>query len=113
MLEFAIILPLMVLLLTGLSDLGRAYSNYIIVTNAAREGARYGARLWWDGAGIQAAVARETRSGSQLTCAAPAWGTQNDSDGKAVYVTVSCSFRTMFQGAITLRNTVRMKMEGT
>ena len=38
--EFAIVLPLLVLILAGLADLGRAFYNYMVITNAAREGAR-------------------------------------------------------------------------
>jgi len=43
MVEFALILPLMVLIIAGLFDLGRAFFDFITITNAAREGARYGA----------------------------------------------------------------------
>ncbi len=40
MVEFALILPIIVLLLVGVFDLGRAFFSYIAITNAAREGAR-------------------------------------------------------------------------
>jgi Flp pilus assembly protein TadG len=40
MVEFALILPLMVLVIVGIFDLGRAFFSYIAITNAAREGAR-------------------------------------------------------------------------
>jgi len=43
--EFAIVLVLLLLVLGGIADLGRAFSTYIAIANAAREGARYGARL--------------------------------------------------------------------
>lgn len=42
-LEFAMILPLILLLIFGLVDFGRAYYTWLVVTNAAREGARVGA----------------------------------------------------------------------
>lgn len=42
MLEFAITLPLLLLLLVGIFDLGRAAFMYSSITNSAREGARYG-----------------------------------------------------------------------
>jgi Flp pilus assembly protein TadG len=42
MIEFALILPLMVLVIAGIFDLGRAFFASITITNAAREGARYG-----------------------------------------------------------------------
>jgi Flp pilus assembly protein TadG len=41
--EFALILPLLVLLVFGCVDLGRSIGAYIIVSNAARVGAEYGA----------------------------------------------------------------------
>jgi Flp pilus assembly protein TadG len=40
--EFALILPILVLVLVGVFDLGRALFALITITNAAREGARYG-----------------------------------------------------------------------
>ena len=42
MIEFALVLPLMVLIIAGIFDLGRAFYSSITITNAAREGARYG-----------------------------------------------------------------------
>lgn len=38
--EFALILPIFVLLIVGVFDLGRAFFSYIAITNAAREGTR-------------------------------------------------------------------------
>jgi hypothetical protein len=40
--EFALILPLLILLVFGAVDLGRAFYAFITITNAARVGARYG-----------------------------------------------------------------------
>ena len=40
--EFALVLPLLVLIVFGVLDLGRAFYALITITNAAREGARYG-----------------------------------------------------------------------
>jgi Flp pilus assembly protein TadG len=40
--EFAIVLPLLILLIAGMMDLGHAFYLKQIVTNASREGARYG-----------------------------------------------------------------------
>lgn len=41
--EFALVLPLMLVLLFALVDFGRAFHAWLLVTNAAREGARAGA----------------------------------------------------------------------
>jgi Flp pilus assembly protein TadG len=40
MLEFALILPLMVLFIVGIFELGRGFFAYIAISNAAREGVR-------------------------------------------------------------------------
>ena len=40
--EFAIVLPLLLLFIFGAVDLGRLFHAYIAITNAAREGARFG-----------------------------------------------------------------------
>jgi len=40
--EFALLLPILMLILMGIFDLGRAFHAYIVIANAAREGARYG-----------------------------------------------------------------------
>lgn len=41
--EFAIILPVLILLIFGVIEFGRAYNSYLAVTHAAREGARLAA----------------------------------------------------------------------
>ena len=38
--EFALVLPLFVLLIVGVFDLGRAFFAFIAISNAAREGTR-------------------------------------------------------------------------
>jgi Flp pilus assembly protein TadG len=40
--ETAVVLPILLLLLAAIIDFGRAFDAYIILTNAAREGARFG-----------------------------------------------------------------------
>lgn len=42
--EFAIILPILLLLILGGMDFGHAYYIEHVITNASREGARYGSR---------------------------------------------------------------------
>ena len=42
LIEFALALPLMLVLMTGVFDFGLAFQQYEVVTNAAREGARLG-----------------------------------------------------------------------
>lgn len=40
--ELALTLPLLMLILLGTLDLGRIFFGYVTITNASREGARYG-----------------------------------------------------------------------
>ena len=40
MAEMAIVLPILLLLLMGMVDLGRIFHSYMVITNASREGAR-------------------------------------------------------------------------
>jgi Flp pilus assembly protein TadG len=42
MTEFAIVLPIFVMLLLGIAQLGIAFNNYLSLTDAVRAGARYG-----------------------------------------------------------------------
>jgi Flp pilus assembly protein TadG len=44
--EMALITPLLVFMLLGIVDLGRAYYQYTVMTQAVREGARYVAANW-------------------------------------------------------------------
>ena len=43
MLEFALVLPVLLVVLAGVLDLGRLYFSYVAVTDAAGEGASYAA----------------------------------------------------------------------
>lgn len=61
--EFALMLPILLLLLAGLWDFGRAYRAYQAITNAAREGAR----LAVVPAGINQKVAVQNRVKDYLT----------------------------------------------
>ncbi len=63
LIETALLLPLLLLLLAGTLDLGRGYNAYIVLTNAAREGARYGTLYPADLAGIRSWAKIEAQSG--------------------------------------------------
>ncbi len=67
MVEFALVFPLVLLITYGLIEFGRMLYIYAAITNASREGARYGAaggnfnaRKYMDCSGILAAVHRNT-----------------------------------------------------
>ncbi len=46
--EFALAMPILLVILAGILDMGFLFKNYAIVTNAAREGARMAALPGWD-----------------------------------------------------------------
>jgi Flp pilus assembly protein TadG len=60
--EFAIVLPLLLLVAFGVLDLGRIFHSAITITNAAREGARYGMIHSDDVDGIAAATLAEAQN---------------------------------------------------
>ena len=63
--EFAIVLPVFLLLLVAAVDVGRVFFTYIDANNAAREGAAYGAANPALTSGIQTAVFQEANVQSQ------------------------------------------------
>ncbi|MHB1043539.1 MAG: TadE family protein [Eubacteriales bacterium] len=40
--ELALVLPLLILMIMGIMEFGRIFHSYLLITNAAREGARLG-----------------------------------------------------------------------
>jgi Flp pilus assembly protein TadG len=57
--ELAFAMPVVLLLLLGTVDLGRAFYTYVAITNAAREGARFGASFPTNNSGIRDRVRLE------------------------------------------------------
>lgn len=51
--EFALILPVLLLMLLAILDFGRAIYAYSVISNCAREGARYGSVTPLDTTGIE------------------------------------------------------------
>lgn len=60
LLEYALVLPLLLLLLLGIMEFGIVIFAYDSLANAAREGARYGIIHPGDSAGIEAAARAST-----------------------------------------------------
>jgi hypothetical protein len=56
LIEFAVVLPFLLLLITGIFDFGFAFREYLLVTNAAREGARMAILPGYSDVDVQARV---------------------------------------------------------
>jgi Flp pilus assembly protein TadG len=70
LLEFALLVPVVMLLLAGAIDFGRAAYLSILVNNAARAGAQYGAQnlaTAWDSFGMQGAAVADGQNIAGLT----------------------------------------------
>ena|SRR5579885_3547641 len=91
--EFAFVVPVFLLLLFGMIDFGRAYSTSVTLTNAVREGARYGITNPTDTSGIIAAVqnAAGPYNDASLIIPNPTCSASCTS-GQSVVVTSSYSF---------------------
>lgn len=91
--EFALVLPFLVLLMFGFVGMGRLFWNYHIAVSAVRDAARYAARLPMTCAGLTNAgdvafVQNLTRTGTKDGSGAPliaSW-----TSNATVVVTVSC-----------------------
>jgi Flp pilus assembly protein TadG len=111
--EFALTLSLLVLILLGILDLGRAYNAYVIITNAARNGAYFGSFHPTDTAGIkQRAVLEAQDSGVTLTTGNVTI-TTTGVNGTPIAVTVNYNFdllTTFLPGfeVLTLHSTAKM-----
>jgi Flp pilus assembly protein TadG len=81
--EFALILPVLVLVLVGVFDLGRALFALITITNAAREGARYGTLHTDETADMVKAAALQEIQGSGINITAANLTVDCPDDGAA------------------------------
>lgn len=115
--ELALLLPTLILLLALLVDVGRAFNAFMVITNAAREGARYGSQHPGDVTGmIQVAQAEATRgglNGAQLTVSVTTGGV-----GQHVIVRTTYPFATILGDilglpTITLSRRVEMLIYGS
>ena len=66
MTEFAIVLPIFLLLLLGIAQLGIAFNNYLALTDGVRAGARYGAVLRTSGTRNAATISKVKQSAANL-----------------------------------------------
>jgi Flp pilus assembly protein TadG len=119
--ELAIVLPLLLLLVLGIFDLGRGIFYYSAIHNAAREGARYGAVDHCDTEGIRnAAINMAGSLGTNLVIEEPTKFYSVDGKPNRIVVTVRYDFETITpliggflgeDGKITLESRARQLIE--
>ncbi len=113
--EMAMTLVLLIILLAGAVDIGRAFQDYIVVINASREGARRAAQLPCNGSNqsalrsaiVQAAVGEAAGSNTTITAGdvtitPDPVGSGCPAAGATVEVAVSIDFSTALGGIIGL-----------
>jgi hypothetical protein len=120
--ELALILPLLLLLVVGIVDIGHAFYAYISLTNAAREGARFASRYPFEDSvdDISTVVARVQGEPvvplAQGEIAASVDGL-GGSKGDAITVTATLTFPTLVGqafgfGPLSLRSSATMRIFG-
>ena len=87
--EFAIILPILVMLIFGIVQFGIAYNNYIALTHAAREGARLAAVNMDEILGIEEFENRIKESAPSVSIESITLSGQDGNIGDSVAVTVT------------------------
>ena len=104
--EFALVLPILLMLLCGIIDFGWLYYNQITLNNAAREGARY-AVIHYDPS-TQWREESESRMISTMVGVDSATAIVSDPIGQQITASVTATPRilTAFTSTILGRNTV-------
>lgn len=113
--EFALVLSLLMILLAGIVDLGRAFNSYMVITNASREGARYASRFPADRNGIIAAVQQEAQ-GNRMNPADIGVTIEPDpgsgppaTGGQRIRVTVTYNYRMFLAGFLRIDASLDMR----
>jgi Flp pilus assembly protein TadG len=102
--EFALVTPLMLVLIGGIVDFARLFQSYEVVTNAAREGARLAALPGYtanDYAAVRARIGQYIAAGGATgphttTIAITAIDLGNGAFGSGVSVTIAYTHQFMF-----------------
>lgn len=119
--EFALVLPVLVLIMVGIIDFGRGFQNYVALGNAVREAAREasvhgsGAAAPWGPAANDANVTTAVRGravglvGESITVTS-SWPSGNNAQGSEVVVGGSYTFRPV---ALQLMGNVSLSFSAT
>jgi Flp pilus assembly protein TadG len=116
--ELAVAMPILMLILLGTLDLGRAYADYVDLKSAARDGAGYGQMAPSDTSGIQSRVlSAGVPSGTTVAVTCQGDCTTIDGSGKIVvtaastFTPITAGFLSKFGlGSITLQATASMRV---
>jgi Flp pilus assembly protein TadG len=90
--EFALAVPLLLVVIAGIVDFGLVYQRYEVITNAAREGARLASLPGYDATDVEARVRAYVAQGlsmSNTSGVMPPSGTPKGVDVSYVDLTVS------------------------
>lgn len=111
--EFALVIPVLILILMGVFDLGRGIYAYNVVASAAREGARYGILDPNNTAIIQSTAKANTAALDQSQITVNSQCSPNCNAGSSVSVTVTYTFRpvTAFFATFTVTGKSTMTIE--
>ena len=94
--EFALLLPVLLLIVLGAIDFGRLYYSYVSITNGARNGAHYAsssAQATSDLEGIRDAVLGDTSGLPDTSPSNPDVGVATGTDGQGrLYADVTVSY---------------------
>ena len=124
MVEFALILPLLLVFLLTAADFGRALTAYMTVSSSASEGASFGSRSAANAANINAirqAALSEVGADQQIWGVAPTVAVTSGTDTQSypfVEVTVTYTFTPLFSvwpipNSVPMDRTVRMRVLGS
>lgn len=93
--EFALLAPVLIMILLGITEFGRAYNVQVSLTNAAREGVRSMAINNSQAAARTAAKSAATQLSPALTDGNITFSAANCAAGAQMTVTISYSLSTM------------------
>ena len=98
-LEMALVLPVLLMIIGGVVDMGMAFHTYIAMVNSAREGARYGINHAADTGGIRARVLMEA-SNSNVDLTSATVSVSGGSSGSALHVNVDLDHTPAILGTV-------------
>lgn len=117
--EMALILFVLVLFIIGIADFGRAFNNYIIITNAAREGVRYASHFPAAETAIKTITIQEAENSGVILVEDDITIAQglNGVAGEPIRVEIDYTFDTIFAGmvgfhSLTLHSATEMVIYG-